>query len=329
MEKDKLISLIIKNYSVNDCPEILEWINKAEDNKEEYIRYKNLWALMQQGKEMPEEQIKDGFLKIRKNCKNTKRNSVLRSFMKYAAFVILALTCGYFIGNKDFIHETTMNEIFVPKGNRSSVILADGTKVWLNNGTKLIYPDHFNGKERNVKLDGEGFFEVAHDKRHPFIVNIGENRIKVLGTSFAVVAYSEDNIVKTELVSGKIQFDIYKTKGTNKFISYQLEPSHSLVFDKKSGKIFESKIQDSFYNYWEKGVYEFKDETFGNLAKKIERIYNVRMIFEDEALKKRLFTGSLSINDNIYTMMEVFQKASKNFFKYTHEGNKIFIGEKY
>jgi len=328
MEKDKLISLITTNQSLNDHPEVIEWINRTEENKEEYIRYKNLWALMQQGNEMSEEQIKDGLFKIRKNPKQTKRKLVLWQFMKYAAFIVLALLGGYMIGNKDFNHKITMNEIFVPKGNRSSIVLPDGTKVWLNNGTKLIYPDHFNGKERHVELDGEGFFEVAHDKEHPFIVKIGENRIRVLGTCFAVVAYAEDNIVKAELVSGKIQFDIHKGKETNKFISYKLEPSHSLVFDKASGKISESKIPDSFYNYWEKGVYEFKDETLENLAKKIERIYNVQIIFKDEALKKRLFTGSLSINDNIYTMMEVFKRASKKPFVYTHEENQIFIGEK-
>ena len=328
MEKDKLISLITSGQSIEDDPKISEWINEAEENKDEYIRYKNLWALMQRGNEITDEQIKEGLTRIRKGPVQAKRMPVLWNIMKYAAFVVLALLGGYLIGNKDFGHPITFNEVFVPKGNRSSILLADGTKVWLNNGTKLIYPDHFDGKERQVEMDGEGFFEVAHDKEHPFIVKIGGNRIKVLGTRFAVMAYSQDNIVKADLVSGKIQFDVHKGKIKDAFISYYLKPSQSLVFDKSSGKVSESKIQDNFYSYWVKGIYEFKDEPFENLAKKIERIYNVQVIFKDEALKKRLFTGSLSINDNIYTMMEVFKRASQSPFAYSHEGNKIFVGEK-
>jgi ferric-dicitrate binding protein FerR (iron transport regulator) len=232
---------------------------------------------------------------------------------------------GYLIGTNDFNDETTMNEIFVPNGNRSSIVLPEGTKVWLNNGTKLIYPEDFKGKYRTVELDGEGFFDVTPDEKHPFIVKIGENRIKVLGTRFAVVAYAEDKTVKAELVSGKIQFDIHTGNGTANFRSYMMNPAQSLIFDKTSGEFSESKISDNFFNYWLKGIYEFKDETFENLAKRIERIYNVQVIFKDESLKNRLFTGSLGINDNIYTMMEVFKKASGEPFVYTHEGNHIFI----
>jgi len=104
-----------------------------------------------------------------------------------------------------------------------------------------------------------------------------------------------------------------------------MTPSQSLVFDKSSGKISESKITDGFYNYWIKGVYQFKDETFEELAKKIERIYNVQVTFEEESLKKSLFSGILNIDDNIYTLMEVFERATGEPFTYTHKGNHIYI----
>jgi transmembrane sensor len=324
MEKDKLISFIITNQSFNDHPEVMEWINETEENKEEYIRYKNLWAIMQHGNDLSEVKIRDGLLRIRKNREHVQPFR-FGNLIKYAALIVLALLGGYLIGTNDFNDETTMNEIFVPNGNRSSIVLPEGTKVWLNNGTKLIYPEDFKGKYRTVELDGEGFFDVTPDEKHPFIVKIGENRIKVLGTRFAVVAYAEDKTVKAELVSGKIQFDIHTGNGTANFRSYMMNPAQSLIFDKTSGEFSESKISDNFFNYWLKGIYEFKDETFENLAKRIERIYNVQVIFKDESLKNRLFTGSLGINDNIYTMMEVFKKASGEPFVYTHEGNHIFI----
>ncbi len=104
-----------------------------------------------------------------------------------------------------------------------------------------------------------------------------------------------------------------------------MRPSHSLTLDQSTGKLFQSRISNSFYNYWTNGVYEFKDETFEDLAQKIERIYNVKVIFIDEVLKKRQFSGDLNINDNVYTIMEAFAKASGEPFNYTHVGNEIFV----
>lgn len=328
MEKDKLISFIISNQSFNNHPDVIEWINTSEENKEEYIRFKNLWALMQHSNDMPEAKIMEALSKIREKASRVKQSFRLWNFIKFAAVVVFVLLGGYFIGRGDFSHEIAMNEIFVPNGNRSSVTLPDGTKAWISNGTKLIYPEEFKGKNRVVRLEGECFFEVTHDKAHPFIVNIGDNRIKVLGTKFAVTAYPNDKFIKTDLISGQIQFDVKFENQTDKFHSYLLKPSQSLVFNKSSGKISESKITDDFYNYWIKGVYQFKDETFEELAKKIERIYNVKVTFEEESLKKRLFSGTLSIDDNIYTLMEVFERATGEPFTYTHEGNHIYIKKK-
>lgn len=325
MEKEKLISFISSNQSIDHYPDVIEWINATEENKEEYIRFKNLWALTQQGNDMPEAKIMEALSNIRKKNNRMDQSLWYFNFLKYAAIVIIALLGGYFISTVDFNNGIAMNEVSVPKGNRTSVTLPDGTKVWLNNGTKLIYPVEFKGKNREVKLEGEGYFEVSHDKAHPFIVKIGDNRIKVLGTKFAVTAYPNDKFIRTDLISGQIQFDIQDRNQMDKFHSYLMKPSQSLVFDKSSGKISESKISDSFYNYWINGVYQFKDETFEELAKKIERIYNVDVTFEEESLKKRLFSGTLSVDDNIYTLMEVFERATGEPFTYTHEANHIYI----
>lgn len=325
MEKEKLISYISSNQAINSYPDILEWINATAENKEEYIRYKNLWALMQHGNDMPDAKILEALSNVRKKNNRMKQPLWYFNFLKYAAIVAIALSVGYLIRTEDFNNVIAMNEVSVPKGNRTSITLPDGTKAWLNNGTKLTYPAEFNGKNREVKLVGEGYFEVSHDKAHPFIVKIGDNQIKVLGTKFAVTAYPNDKFIKTELVSGQIQFDVKEGNQTNKFHSYLVNPSQSLVFDKSSGKISESKIADGFYNYWIKGVYQFKDETFEELAKKIERIYNVEVTFKDASLKKTLFSGIFKIDDNIYTLMEVFERATGEPFTYTHNGNHIYI----
>lgn len=330
MEHEKLMSFIARNQSISENAEIKEWISLHEDNKEEYIRYKNLWALTQTGNEMSVEQINQGFLSVKKLSKNNNSSTIFWGIMKHVAIVIMALLGGYslsfikFSGSESIVR----NEIYVPNGSKTSVILPDGSKVWLSNGTKFIYPPKFEGQNRTVELEGEGFFDVTHDKTHPFIVKLGQNRIKVLGTKFAIVAYSNDKLIKADLISGQIQFDINEKIQTGNSHSYLMTPSQSLVFDKSSGEVTKSKIADNFYDYWQNGIYQFKDESFEELAKKIERIYNVRVTFEDETLKRRLFSGSLSINDNIFTLMEVFGRATKEPFTYEHEGNHIHIKRK-
>jgi len=325
METDKLISFITSNKYFNDHAEVIEWVNMTGENKEEYIRYKNLWAIMQLGNEMPEAEIKNALSGIRRKSNQKKYSFRLWNYMKYAALVVFAVLGGYLVGTKEYGDEIAMNEVFVPNGNRSSVVLPDGSKVWINNGTKLVYPEKFNGKNRIVELEGEGFFDVLHDKTHPFIVKIGQNRIKVLGTKFAVLAYSNDKVIKADLVSGQIQLDVKEKDHPDRFHSYLMNPLQSLVLDKSSGKVMKSGIKDNFYDYWLNGLYQFKDETFEELAKKIERIYNVEVTFEEETLKKRLFSGTFNVNDNIYTLMEVFKRAAKEPFTYTRERNHIYI----
>ena len=324
MDSEKLIHKITKNKALKDSEELLDYINESSENTKEYIRYKTLWAMLQTGNEMDDETLNKGYSAVKRGIKGRKKSLVI-NIAKYAAIIILAVSAGYFIPIADSNNEIAMNEIVVPKGNRTSVVLPDGTKVWLSNGTRLLYPESFVGDFRNVELEGEGFFEVTHDKKHPFIVNVGKHRIKVLGTKFAVVAYPDDKQVKAELVTGKIEFDVHYGDAEDSYKSFMVKPMHSLVYDKTSGEMYESVIPDGFHDYWEKGIYCFSNECFDSLATKIGRIYNVRIIFGDDELKTRTFTGTMSVDDNIYTLMEAFKSASGKPFEYNFESGKIYI----
>ncbi|WP_303919087.1 FecR family protein [Draconibacterium sediminis] len=324
MDSEKLLHKITDKKALKDSDELINYINESGENSREYIRYKTLWALLQTGNEMDEETINKGYSAVKRGLKG-RRNSILLKIAKYAAIIILAVSAGYLVQYADFNNEIAINEIFVPKGNRTSVVLPDGSKVWLSNGTRLVYPENFVGDFREVQLEGEGFFDVTHDEKHPFIVNVGKHRVKVLGTKFAVVAYPEDEEVKAELVSGKIQFDVNYGNTEDDYNSFMVKPMHSLVYDKTSGKIYESIIPDGFHDYWQKGIYRFSNESFDSLATKIARFYNVEIVFGNDELKTRTFTGTLSVDDNIYTIMEVFKSASGQPFKYYFDTGKIYI----
>ncbi|SMO32196.1 FecR family protein [Saccharicrinis carchari] len=325
MDKEKIIEKILNGEKLTDSPELLAWVELAEENRQEYIRYTNLRALMQRGKEMDDEQIRDGMRRVKAKTNRAHRSFSFKQILKYAAIIILGLMAGYFIHPHTLNQKIAMTEISVPKGNRTYLTLPDGSNVWLTNGSKLIYPERFNGKTRDVQLMGEAFFTVAHNAKKPFMVNVGQHRIRVLGTEFSLVAYPDDNEIQVDLLSGKVEMEVNLGDGTDNYKSAALEPLHSLVLDKTSRKLSRSKIQDDFLNYWRKGMYQFQDESFLSLTKKINRIFGVELIFEDELLKNRTFTGTFNIDDNIYTMMEVFKQASGEAFDYRVDRNKIYL----
>lgn len=329
MEKNKIIESIVKSESLYHSKELLSWIQESSENLFEYVRYKNIWALLQHGKEMDDKNVAQDFDLVKKRLKIAEKRFVISQFLKYAAIIIFSLIGGYIVHSLNllnFSQEVTINEISVPYGNRSLIVLPDGSKAWLTNGSKISYPENFSRKTRDVKLEGEAFFTVSHDEKNPFIVSLGKHRVKVLGTEFSVIAYPDDNIFQVDLVSGKVQLDIADSDNIEHYNSHIIKPFHRVVFDKTSGNLKSNlKIPDSFYKYWQEGMYEFKNESFESLSKKIERIYNVKIIFVDSCINNSAFTGAFHIDSNFYTVIETFRKASKIPFDYRVEKDKIYI----
>lgn len=215
------------------------------------------------------------------------------------------------------------NTIVVPKGNRSQIVLPDSTKVWLNNDTKLIFPDKFQPGYREVDLSGEAYFEVKHDKNRPFFVKAGKSRVKVLGTTFAVSAYPDDPFIETALIEGKVIFETnYNSRDK---ASYKLKPGFSMNYDKSKNRLSTQQIESTFYDYWKNGTYSFKNESLESLARKIYRIYNTRIVFENDFLKHKTYTGTLSINDNIFTFIEAIKRTSMQPIEYRYDYNKNII----
>ena len=272
------------------------------------------------------------YRKFRIRVNQYEKASRTRSFIYYglriSAIVIVLFSISILV-QKFIIPESKIqicyNEIFVPKGNRTSIVLPDSSKVWIANGTNLRYPYQFSKTTRELYLSGEAYFEVTHNEKKPFIVNIGKNRIEVLGTKFSVSAYPDDDIVKADLISGKIQFDIHSDGTADQFKSFIVKPGHSFAYNKAVKAITDSEIQDGFYDYWLKGVYTFKNESLASLAKKVARIYNIEMVFEDEFLKNKCYNGSLSVNDNIYNFIEAVKQTSVEPIAYRLEMNKLYI----
>jgi len=145
----------------------------------------------------------------------------------------------------------------------------------------------------------------------------------VYGTRFSVNAYPEDQYIETSLISGSVVFE--NDTEINGKTEFKIEPGNSLYYNKQSKTVENKKIQSSFYEYWEKGMYSFKDERFETLAIKLKRIFNVEVVFEDEFLKNKTYTGTININDNIFIFMEAIRRTSVQPIEYRFNNNMIYV----
>ncbi|WP_299546833.1 FecR domain-containing protein [Seonamhaeicola sp.] len=185
------------------------------------------------------------------------------------------------------------NTLTVPYGKRFEIFLSDGSQVYLNAGTSLRYPVKFiKGKNRQVFLDGEAYFRVSEDKTHPFIVNTNEVNVKVLGTEFNMSTYKEDAEIKTVLVEGSV---IMYAKNTPEDQT-TLAPGNIGAWDKSKKRINTSQVDTRLYTGWIDGELIFRNSSFSNMIKKLERSYNISIQNNNTELDLKKFNASFHVD---------------------------------
>lgn len=185
------------------------------------------------------------------------------------------------------------NQLITPYGKRSTLVLEDGTKIWLNANSHLIYPAHFTGDRREVFVEGEIYLEVSPDKKRPFIVKTDRMNVEVLGTSFAISAYRQETNSRVILASGAV--NVYSEE--NKRKKYVLSPNE--MYDlSANGEAKVAHVPDvSQYTSWIDGIYQFKHESLSSILQVMERFYGYKIELADEA-GVLTCSGKLRLNDN-------------------------------
>ncbi len=257
-----------------------------------------------------------------------KRKSVqklqFRQWLPYAAAVVFLLGFTTFVhlylnlANKTENYSLQTYKVLVDKGQRASVILPDGTKVWLNSHSELTYNGNYGKGNRQVILSGEGYFEVAKDSTSRFIVKAGEMKVEALGTTFNVKAYQEDKELTTTLFEGKVRTSI----GKDEFI---LKPDESLSFDKSSRRMVVSDDLAAYARMWKENELVFKGVTMEEVAVMLDRLYNVKVRFASEKVKHYRFSGVIK-NNSLENVIELISLTSPIMYKKV--GGEIIIGER-
>jgi hypothetical protein len=213
------------------------------------------------------------------------------------------------------------NTINVPNGKRFDIILSDGTHVYLNAGSSLKYPVEFmNEGERKVFLNGEAYFDVSSDKKHPFIVDVNNMNVQALGTEFNISSYPEDSSINTILVEGSVR--IFNDKMIKTQSSVILEPGYKAEWKKETKTIFVEKVDTKIYTGWLNNKLIFKNSQFKNIIQKLERHYNVTIINKNKKLDKQYFDATFDVE----TIAQVLNSFKESYnIDYTIENDQIII----
>ncbi|MEO9512230.1 MAG: FecR domain-containing protein [Flavobacteriaceae bacterium] len=228
--------------------------------------------------------------------------------------------------NSNKSKELVYNTLKVPYGDKFQIRLSDSTLVHLNAGSSLRYPVYFvEGKNRQIFLEGEAFFDVSKDMERPFIVTTTEMDVTVFGTMFNVSAYPEDKYINTVLVEGSVGLSSSQDHGAKKDASVlKLEPGHKAEWNTETGNTVFDKVDTDIYTSWINGRLVMKNFTFKSIRNRLERRYNVEIINNYSELDNEVFTASFDIE----TIEEVLASFAENRdFEFESLNNKITINK--
>lgn len=204
---------------------------------------------------------------------------------------------------KEQLETSEVLQIYVPKGGEFELVLDDGTHVWMNSETELIFPRTFTGNERRVELvSGEAYFDVSKDKAKPFIVQNKNLDLTVLGTQFNIQSYADEQEIVTTLVEGAVRLS------SNEAV---LHPGEQAIYDKTTGKTQIAPVDTELFTAWRHGRFVFKATRLESVLKQLSRWYNVTFVYEEEEVKDWVFSGNMKKYENGNVILGILKATGK------------------
>ena len=327
MNEDILLRYLSKKSTSEDLVYIEEWIKLDKKNADWLFEMERIWVLKYELKYSDKEVIKDAYNQFVENLeKSTIENTPqvkpkkykLPHYVKYiaaaAVFISFIFNISQFFSSEP---SSAIQSIEVPKGQRARVNLCDGSTVWLNADTKLTYPSSFSDDERTVTLEGEAYFEIAHNKEVPFIVKSKDINVKVLGTKFNMKAY-KDETTTVFLKEGKVE--VISTDGENKIT---LNPNEQIDYSLTSGIQRSRDIDGELIESWVSGELSFVETRLSEIVKSLNRKFDTEIVITDEKLNSETFTCRVKSGLSIIQVLELLKDTRR--LNYKVENNQILI----
>ena len=215
------------------------------------------------------------------------------------------------------------NKVSVPRGGEFQLVLSDSTQVWLNSESQLKFPVAFGPDKREIYLEGEAYFEVSKDSKRPFTVYAGNQKVTVLGTSFGITSYPQENSETTTLIEGKVKVEF--PRHTDK--AYTLTPGFQVCYNRERREITRAMVSTNEYVAWKDGKYIFKKKRLEDILNTLSRWYDFQVFYQNTTCKEILFSGEIQRFENFNSILNLLRKSSDADF--IVNGNTVQVRTKF
>lgn len=335
-EENKHIDELIANYLTegldkNALDELKTWIDASAENQQYFIRQREIWfsavsreAASVYDKDKAFENFRNRVESQKEIQSTSRRGFSLSALWRYAAVVAIIIAVGcisYWQGEVNVKDTFADISVEAPLGSKTKLYLPDGTLVWLNAGSRMTYSQGFGVDNRKVELEGEGYFEVKRNEKIPFFVKTKDLQLQVLGTKFNFRDYPEDHEVVVSLLEGKV--------GLNNLLREEkeavLSPDERAVLNKANGLLTVESVTASNASQWTDGYLFFDEELLPDIAKELERSYNVKIHIANDSLKTFRFYGNFVRREqNIQEVLEALASTEKMQYKIEERNITIY-----
>lgn len=312
MDKKILQRYVEGNVTNEEIVTVVDWLDEDESHVREFMALHKLndISLLNQA---ARSQI------LLKKKKRISLRRISYELIKIAAIFLL------FWGGSKLLHTasteekiTTWQTLYVPAGQRAELILPDSTRVWVNARTRLVYPTTFGKDCRQVKLNGEAYFDVTHKKEHPFIVETSQMDIQVLGTEFNVTAYADSPDFEVSLLRGCIELQSPRLSR-----SYRMQEKEHVRM--QNDKLIVDNISDYDYFRWKEGIICFNNESVAKIIEKLKLYYDIDIVVHNQKFLKSRYTGKFRTKDGIEQVLKVLQIEHRFTYVKNNDLNLITI----
>ena len=314
MDRNLLYKFFEGKASFEEEEAVRRWLESAPENWHLFLRERKLFdSILLLGDEKANRSQKSKILRSLRSWKV--------EMWKVAAVVALVLALGsayqFVKGGKNVV---PMQSIYVPAGQRVNITLSDGTNVWLNARTRMLYPAVFERPVRQVTIDGEAYFDVTKDEKKPFVVETNKCNMEVLGTKFNVDSYSEKEDFEVALMEGSVK--VVSRRKANEALVLKPDNKVSLQMD---GTLKIAPVDDYDLYRWKEGLICFKNKSFLSIMKELEEYFGTQIKVENKNVLKHSFTGKFRQSDGLDYALRVLQKDIAFVYERDDEHQIIYI----
>lgn len=323
---------LIGKASAGEKKDLLRWLKESEENRKQFSEIYDIWILSENNV-IDNNEIQEAFNIFKKNThkenisepRKIKLVTILQKAAAILVIVLISSAAAFWLGRKTIdipsADSIVMNQVVMGKDSKGMIVLPDSTQVWLNANSKIIYPEVFSNKERNVEVEGEAYFNVTHDEQRRFIVQASGLKITVLGTQFDVKNYIGNETSEVILLFGKVNVETPLGDKIN------LSPNQKISFDRINKEYILSDVNADKYVIWTNDKLVFENEKLVSILDKLKYWYNVDIKYDANIpLNMRLsLTIRKETKEELFKSLELIAPIGCSINAYE---NQIFINKR-